>query len=32
MITKTRVEDLRALEGAGWVTALKTPDIAGPGR
>ena len=28
MITKTRVEDLRALEGAGWVTALKAPDIA----
>jgi transposase len=28
MITKTRIADLRALEGAGWVTALKTPDIA----
>jgi len=28
MITKTRVADLRALEGAGWVTALKAPDIA----
>ncbi len=28
MITKTRVEDLRKLEGAGWVTALKAPDIA----
>jgi hypothetical protein len=28
MITKTRIEDLRALEGAGWVTALKAPDIA----
>jgi hypothetical protein len=28
MITKTRIADLRELEGAGWVTALKTPDIA----
>lgn len=28
MITKTRIEDLRALEGAGWVTALKAPDIS----
>ena len=28
MITKTRVQDLRALQGAGWVTALKAPDIA----
>ena len=28
MITRTRVEDLRALEGAGWVTAMKAPDIA----
>ncbi len=28
MITKTRIEDLRTLEGAGWVTALKAPDIA----
>ena len=28
MITKTRIEDLRALQGAGWVTALKAPDIA----
>lgn len=28
MITKTRIADLRALEGAGWVTALKAPDIA----
>jgi hypothetical protein len=28
MITKTRIEDLRKLEGAGWVTALKAPDIA----
>jgi Transposase DDE domain len=28
MITKTRIEDLRALDGAGWVTALKAPDIA----
>src|SRR5260221_9160477 len=27
MITKTRIKDLRALEGAGWVTALKAPDI-----
>jgi hypothetical protein len=28
MITKTRIADLRALAGAGWVTALKAPDIA----
>ena len=28
MITKTRVADLRELPGAGWVTALKAPDIA----
>jgi Transposase DDE domain len=28
MITKTRIEDLRKLEGAGRVTALKAPDIA----
>jgi len=28
MITKTRIADLRKLEGAGWVTALKAPDIA----
>jgi Transposase DDE domain len=28
MITKTRIADLRALQGAGWVTALKAPDIA----
>jgi hypothetical protein len=28
MITKTRIAGLRALEGAGWVTALKAPDIA----
>jgi len=28
MITKTRIEDLRKLEGAGWVTALKAPAIA----
>jgi hypothetical protein len=28
MITKTRVADLRGLQGAGWVTALKAPDIA----
>ena len=28
MITRTRIEDLRKLEGAGWVTALKAPDIA----
>jgi hypothetical protein len=28
MITKTRIADLRALEGAGWVTALKAPAIA----
>ena len=25
MITKTRIEDLRKLAGAGWVTALKNP-------
>ena len=28
MITKTRIAVLRAVEGAGWVTALKAPDIA----
>jgi hypothetical protein len=28
MITKTRIADLRKLEGSGWVTALKAPDIA----
>jgi hypothetical protein len=28
MITKTRIADLRKLEGARWVTALKAPDIA----
>jgi Transposase DDE domain len=28
MITKTRIAELRELEGAGWVTALKSPDIA----
>jgi transposase len=28
MITKTRIAGLRQLEGAGWVTALKAPDIA----
>ena len=28
VITRTRIEDLRKLEGAGWVTALKAPDIA----
>jgi hypothetical protein len=28
MITKTRIADLRQLEGAGWVTALKAPAIA----
>ena len=28
MITKTRIEDLRGLQGAGWVTALRAPDIA----
>jgi Transposase DDE domain len=27
MITRTRIADLRKLEGAGWVTALKAPDI-----
>lgn len=28
MITKTRIADLRELDGAGWATALKAPDIA----
>ena len=28
MITKTRIAELRELPGAGWVTALKAPDIA----
>jgi hypothetical protein len=28
MITKTRLADLRKLASAGWVTALKAPDIA----
>jgi hypothetical protein len=28
MIAKTRIAELRELEGAGWVTALKAPDIA----
>jgi Transposase DDE domain len=28
MITKTRVEDLRGMEGAGWVTSLRAPDVA----
>lgn len=28
MITKTRVEELRKLEGAGWVTSLRAPDVA----
>jgi hypothetical protein len=28
MITKTRIAGLRKLAGAGWVTALKAPDIA----
>jgi transposase len=28
MITKTRIAELRGLEGAGWVTALRAPDIA----
>jgi hypothetical protein len=28
MITKTRIAELRALGGAGWVTALRAPDIA----
>jgi transposase len=28
MITKTRIAELRELQGAGWVTALKAPDIA----
>jgi hypothetical protein len=28
MITKTRIAELRELEGAGWVTALRAPGIA----
>jgi hypothetical protein len=28
MITKTQIADLRELDGAGWVTVLKAPDIA----
>jgi len=28
MITKTRIGDLRGLEGAGWVTSLRAPDVA----
>ncbi len=28
MITGTRIDDLRKLEGMGWVTALKAPAIA----
>jgi hypothetical protein len=28
MITKTRIEDLRGMEGFGWVTSLRAPDIA----
>ncbi len=28
MITKTRIAELRGLQGAGWVTALRAPDIA----
>jgi transposase len=28
MITKTRIAGLRGLQGAGWVTALRAPDIA----
>ena len=31
MITKTRIAELRALEGAGWVTACR-PGHRGPGR
>jgi transposase len=28
MITKTRIAELRGLQGAGWVTALRATDIA----
>jgi transposase len=28
MITKARIAELRGLQGAGWVTALRAPDIA----
>lgn len=28
MITKARIKDLKDLDGAGWVTALRAPDIA----
>jgi hypothetical protein len=28
MITQTRIDDLRALPGAGWITALRAPAIA----
>ena len=28
MITKTRIADLRGIEGMGWVTSLRAPDVA----
>lgn len=28
MITRARIADLRDLDGAGWVTALRNPDVA----
>jgi len=28
MVTKTRIEDLRGMEGFGWVTSLRAPDVA----
>ena len=28
MITKTRIEDLRGMDGFGWVTSLRAPDVA----
>jgi hypothetical protein len=27
IITKTRIAELRSMRGAGWVTALRAPDI-----
>lgn len=32
MIAKTRMTDLRKLEGVRWATALKAPDVADLGR
>ena len=28
MITSTRIEDLRGMDGFGWVTSLRAPDVA----